>query len=71
MEWEVAVGVALTLSAAVAKMENYRFHLSGAEEKQRRVTLLCQIFRSTKGETKGKREKKRLVSLCNMMEPRL
>lgn len=61
MEWEVVVGVALTLSTA--KKENHRFHLGGAEEEQRRVTLLCQIFRSTKGETKRKTEKKK--SLCH------
>lgn len=39
MEWEVAVGVALTLSTAQPRTENYRFHLGSAEEKQRRVTL--------------------------------
>lgn len=59
----MVVGAAPTLSAAVAKKENYRFHLGGAEEKQRRVTLLCQIFRSTKRETKRKSEKKK--SLCH------
>lgn len=55
----MVLGVALTPSGAVAKRESCRFNLSGAEEKQRRVTLLCQIFRSTKGETKRKREKKK------------